>query len=78
MRLSPPGHLSSVTFGDSDWARACRPAVVVIRFDRYREAPRATDELLAALGARPRWRTRHRRLNTSVGNRSGPCLSTET
>jgi DNA-binding LacI/PurR family transcriptional regulator len=58
MRLSLPGQLSFITFGDSDWARAYRPAVAVIRFDRYREARRATYEVLVALGGRPRWRTR--------------------
>jgi DNA-binding LacI/PurR family transcriptional regulator len=39
MRLSLPGELSFVTFGDWDWARAYRPAVAMIRFDRYREDP---------------------------------------
>ena len=53
MRLSLPGQLSFITFGDTDWVRAYRPAVAVIRFDRYREARRATYEVLVALGGSP-------------------------
>jgi hypothetical protein len=64
MRLALPGQFSFVTFGDSDWARAYRPAVAVIRFERYREARRATYEVLVVLGAHPSWKT-------WVGNRSG-------
>ena len=47
------GQLSIVTFGDSGWARAYRPAVAVIRFDRYREARRATYEVLVVLRGLP-------------------------
>ena len=48
--VAPGATLVPYTFGDSDWARADRPAVAVIRFNRYREARRATYELLVALG----------------------------
>jgi DNA-binding LacI/PurR family transcriptional regulator len=78
MRLSLPGQLSFVTFGDSDWARAYRPAEAVIQFDRYREARRATYEVLAALGGSPEMEDTPSPPEY-VGRESvGPCLSPET
>ena len=53
MRLTLPDELSFVSFGDSDWARAYRPAVSVIRFDRYAEARWVTYNLLVHLGESP-------------------------
>jgi LacI family transcriptional regulator len=53
MRLALPQQLSFITFGDSDWAQAYRPAVTVVRFDRYREARRVTYDVLAGLGSSP-------------------------
>ena len=53
MRVAIPDDLSFVTFGDSEWAQAYRPAIAVIRFDRYVEARRATHDLLVTLGNAP-------------------------
>jgi LacI family transcriptional regulator len=53
MQVAFPDDLSFVTFGDSEWAQAYRPAIAVIRFDRYVEARRATHDLLATLGNAP-------------------------
>jgi LacI family transcriptional regulator len=53
MHVAIPEDLSFVTFGDSEWAQAYRPAIAVIRFDRYAEARWAAHELLAALGNAP-------------------------
>jgi DNA-binding LacI/PurR family transcriptional regulator len=53
LRLALPQQLSFITFGDSDWARAYRPSVAVIRFDRYREARRVTYDVLLSLGSSP-------------------------
>ena len=79
MQPSLPEQLSFITFGDSaDWARAYRPAVAVIRFDRYREARRATYEVLVALGGSPELEAAPPPPEY-VGRESvGPCLSTET
>jgi LacI family transcriptional regulator len=78
MRLSLPEQLSFITFGDSDWARAYRPSVAVIRFDRYREARRATYEVLVALGGSPELEATPPPPEY-VGRESvGPCLWAET
>jgi LacI family transcriptional regulator len=53
MQMAIPQDLSFVTFGDSEWAQAYRPAIAVIRFDRYAEARRATHDLLVTLGDAP-------------------------
>ncbi len=53
MQLAIPDDLSFVTFGDSEWAQAYRPAIAVIRFDRYAEARWATHDLLTSLGNAP-------------------------
>lgn len=53
MQVAIPDELSFVTFGDSEWAQAYRPAIAVIRFDRYAEGRRATHELLATLENAP-------------------------
>jgi LacI family transcriptional regulator len=53
MHLALPQQVSFITFGDSDWARAYRPAVAAIRFDRYREARRVTYDVLVSLGSSP-------------------------
>lgn len=53
LQMVIPNDLSFVTFGDSEWTEAYRPAIVVIRFDRYVEARRATYELLVVLGDAP-------------------------
>jgi LacI family transcriptional regulator len=50
-----PNDLSFVTFGDSEWTEAYRPAIAVIQFDRYVEARRATYDLLTALGDAPEY-----------------------
>jgi hypothetical protein len=52
MRLSLPGQLSFVTFGDSD-GPVPSDRQWVIRFDRYRETRRATYEVLVVLGGSP-------------------------
>jgi LacI family transcriptional regulator len=78
MRLSLPGQLSFITFGDSDWARAYRPPVAVIRFDRYREARRATYEVLVALGGSPEMEVTPPPPEYVSRESVGPCLSTET
>jgi DNA-binding LacI/PurR family transcriptional regulator len=48
-----PGQISFITFGDSEWAAAYRPALSVIYVDRYREARRITRDLLEELGETP-------------------------
>jgi DNA-binding LacI/PurR family transcriptional regulator len=45
-----PRHISFITFGDSEWAAAYRPALSVIRLDRYQQARRITHDLLVELG----------------------------
>lgn len=55
MRVAVPGDMSFVTFGDSEWAQAYRPAIAVIRFDRYAEARRVTHDLLMTLGNAPKY-----------------------
>ena len=45
-----PGQISFLTFGDSEWATAYRPALSVIRLNRYQEARHLTRELLVQLG----------------------------
>ncbi len=53
MRLALPEDVSFITFGDSDWARAYRPAIAVLRVDRYREARSVTHDLLLEVGRSP-------------------------
>jgi LacI family transcriptional regulator len=48
-----PRHISFITFGDSEWAVAYRPALSVIRLDRYQHARRVTHDLLVRLGSSP-------------------------
>jgi DNA-binding LacI/PurR family transcriptional regulator len=51
MQLALPRHVSFITFGDSDWSRAYRPAVAAIRFDRYLEGRWAASDVLVSLGS---------------------------
>jgi LacI family transcriptional regulator len=48
-----PRQISFITFGDSEWAVAYRPALSVIRLDRYQHARRITHDLLVRLGNSP-------------------------
>ncbi len=48
-----PRQISFITFGDSEWAVAYRPALCVIRLDRYQQARRITHDLLVRLGSNP-------------------------
>jgi DNA-binding LacI/PurR family transcriptional regulator len=51
MGLALPQHVSFITFGDSDWSGAYRPALAAIRSDRYREGRWAASEVLVSLGS---------------------------
>ena len=46
-----PQHVTFITFGDSDWSRAYRPALAAIRSDRYREGRWAASEVLVSPGS---------------------------
>jgi DNA-binding LacI/PurR family transcriptional regulator len=77
MRLALPQQLSFITFGDSDWARAYRPAVAVIRFDRYGEARRVTYDLLRSLGQSPKSEDAPSPPEYLPRGSVGPCLPVE-
>lgn len=50
--LAIPGDVSFVTYGDSDWAAAYRPALSVISHDIHAEAVQLTEMLLARIDGR--------------------------